>query len=151
MIVVVAYLQSGATAPLWSVLSWCSKSVLLLMVGFGGAEGAERFTPLLVVGVLVFSTDGAGVASVILLLAVELVLPRLTTVGTLEASPSIVVSIKVPIGDWIVDCVEVSVMLLAAPLLLQTALETDAGVDIVVFDCEIEVLIPAIAGVDVRA
>jgi len=35
------YLQSGATAPFWSVFSWCSKSVLLLIIAFD----AGRLTP----------------------------------------------------------------------------------------------------------
>ena len=127
-----AYLQSAAKAPLWSVLSWCSNRVLLLMLGFG-AEAAGRFTPL-VAGLLLVAS--AGGASVVLLLPL---LHALMTVGMLEESPSIVVSIKVPIGDWMVDCVVVTVMLFVLLLLLQTEVETDAsivGLDVLVAGAE---------------
>ena len=102
------------------------------MLGFG-AEAAGRFTPL-VAGLLLVAS--AGGASVVLLLPL---LHALMTVGMLEESPSIVVSIKVPIGDWMVDCVVVTVMLFVLLLLLQTEVETDAsmvGLDVLVAGAE---------------
>lgn len=45
-----------------------------------------------------------------------------------------VVSIRVPIGDWMVDWVVVTVMLLVMMLLLEMTVETEVGVATVVFN-----------------
>lgn len=112
------YLQSGAKAPLWSVFNWCSKRVLLLILGFGAAAAAAdagRFTPLAVAaGLPTTSVDGDGDASTELLLHLRVVL--CTVIFGVDEASSIVVSISVPIDDCIVDCVPVMLLVV---LLLQ--------------------------------
>lgn len=83
----IAYWQSGATAPLWSVFSWCSKSVLLAMEALGGAAAAAgRLTPL--------GCSAAGAAAVAVVDSTALLGEEVAA-----ASPSTTVNTSVPIGD----------------------------------------------------
>lgn len=113
------HLQSGAKAPVWSVFNWCSNSVLLLILGLG-AEAAGRLTPL-AAGLAVSVFEELSVE--LLLLLTVFVAAAVLVVAWLPVSPSnVVVSIRVPIGDWMVDWVLVIVTLFV--LLLEATVDT---------------------------
>lgn len=102
------YLQSGVSAPFWSVLSWCSNRVFLLIVGFG----AGRFTPLEAVADVEGDSEEAVTAGIDEQ-AVDTPLDSLTAsllagvvmVMAVGACPSTTVNRMVPTGVWMLDWV----------------------------------------------